>query len=117
MLRDLDGDNVAIVDTRAVASGENAQLLTLAAEWRYDEYGSVHWSRIHGPHPVLACGHRGVFFDRLNEPVIRFAAEAAWFCEIDRGSKAIEMRFAGAAAGRCWVMWSQGRGGKGKGKF
>ena len=77
VLRDLDGDNVAIVGTRGVASGQSANLLTLAAEWRYDAYGSVNWSRVHGPHPVLACGHRGVFFDRLDEPVIRFAAEAA----------------------------------------
>ena len=77
VLRDLDGANFAIVDTREAASGQNAQLLRLAAEWRYDAYGSVHWSRIHGPHPVLTCGHRGVFFDRLDEPVIRFAAEAA----------------------------------------
>ena len=77
MLRDLDGDNVAIVDTRGAASGQQLHLLTLAAEWRYDAYGSVNWSRVHGPHPVLACGHRGVFFDRLDEPVIRFVAEAA----------------------------------------
>ena len=57
VLRDLDGDNVAIVDTRGAASGQNAQLLTLAKGWRYDAYGSVNWSRVHGPHPVLACGH------------------------------------------------------------
>ena len=57
MLRDWDGDNVAIVDPRGAAIGQNAQLLTLPAEWRYDAYGSVNWSRVHGPHPVLACGH------------------------------------------------------------
>ncbi len=57
ILRDLDGDTVGIVNVLGT-------LPTLAAEWRYDAYGSVTWNPINSPHPVIACGHRGVFFDR-----------------------------------------------------
>ena len=76
-LRDLDGDMVALVDIRGSGNGPASTLPTLAAEWRYDPYGNVVWSRVHTPHPALSCGHRGVFFDRLDEPIIRFAADVA----------------------------------------
>jgi len=74
-LCDLDGDLVALIDGGSIESGP-----VLAAEWQYDAYGNVQWGRVHSAHPALTVVHRtsaGVFFDRLDEPVVRLVADLA----------------------------------------
>jgi len=56
----------------------------VAAQWTYDAYGSVLSADHLAPHAFLHCGHKGLFFDRLDVGVADTAIPGAAALETPR---------------------------------
>ncbi len=71
IIQDTGGDIVAVVEVpNANAAPSSTNLARVAAQWTYDAYGSVVSAEHLFPHPLMHCGHKGMFFDRLDVGVI-----------------------------------------------
>jgi len=71
IIQDTGGDIVAVVEVpNANLVPSSTNLARVAAQWSYDAYGSVVSAEHLYPHPLMHCGHKGMFFDRLDVGVI-----------------------------------------------
>jgi hypothetical protein len=64
VIQDDGGDVVAVCDT--IATGTNAGKGRVVQQLTYDAYGEALTMASLHPHPVLRCGHKGLFVDRLD---------------------------------------------------
>jgi hypothetical protein len=65
ILQDAGGDVVAQCDL-----GSTGTAARVVQQWTYDAYGAVLNSDILASHPEMHCGHKGLFFDRLDAGVV-----------------------------------------------
>lgn len=68
VIQDDGGDVVAVCDT--IATGSSAGKGRVVQQLTYDAYGEALTSSTLQPHPVLRCGHKGLFVDRLDVGVM-----------------------------------------------
>jgi hypothetical protein len=79
VLEDDGGDVAALVDCAPPlpppSGGGLSGVAQVAAQWTYDAYGSALTAESLAPHPVIHCGHKGLFLDRLDAGVAAGTAE------------------------------------------
>ncbi len=73
-ITDAGGDIVGLCDMNVASSGGGGGGTTsggarVVGEWVYDAYGEPIFASNPHPHAVLKCGHKGLFFDRLDAGV------------------------------------------------
>ncbi len=69
-ITDAGGDIVGLCDMNGpIPPGGNAATARVVGEWVYDAYGEPIFASNPHPHAVLKCGHKGLFFDRLDAGV------------------------------------------------
>jgi hypothetical protein len=79
VLQDDGGDVAALVACAPPppppSGGGLSGVAQVAAQWTYDAYGSALTAESLAPHPVIHCGHKGLFLDRLDAGVAAGTAE------------------------------------------
>ena len=77
VLQDAGGDIVAICESpQPGGPGTTLSPARVAGQWVYDAYGAALTAETLHPHPELHGGHKGLFFDRLDDDVAASATAA-----------------------------------------
>lgn len=68
-ITDAGGDIVGLCDMNGPVGSGGISTARVVGEWVYDAYGEPIFAANPHAHAVLKCGHKGLFFDRLDAGV------------------------------------------------
>ena len=80
VLQDSGGDIVALCQNPGTVTAAP----TVAAQWTYDAYGAVLSADHLAAHPFMHCGHKGLFFDRMEVGIAETSAPGSSAMETPR---------------------------------
>ncbi len=89
VIQDGGGDVVAVVETPGT-SPSSTDPSRVAGQWTFDAYGAVQSFDLLHDHPPVHCGHKGLFFDRLDVGVVAVGTGGA-ITENDRLTPGAEL--------------------------
>jgi len=76
VIQDGGGDVVAVIKAPGT-SPSSTQPVKVCGQWTYNAYGAVHSFDLLATHPAVHCGHKGLFFDRLDVGVAEIGGGGA----------------------------------------